>query len=129
MKVLSKIADRVSCESSICELSIPREHVDGSMLRIEVQRLAESTSSSEKFEPRDVHELCGPHDAESCSAERNLGDASGGEWRRDRGAESGTDVAEFDVWGVALEVTFTGATKKGTSAPNFGRLNTGGKGG
>ena len=31
-------------------------------------RLAESTSSSEKFEPRDVHELCGPHDAESGSA-------------------------------------------------------------
>ena len=79
MKVLSKIADRLSCENSICELPIPREHVDGSMLRIEVQRLAESTSSSEKFEPRDVHELCGPHDAESCSAERNLGDASGGE--------------------------------------------------
>ena len=38
------------------------------MLRIEVQRLAESTSSSEKFEPRDVHELCRPHDADSRSA-------------------------------------------------------------
>ena len=35
------------------------------MLSIEVQQLAESTSSSEKLEPGDVHELCGHHDAES----------------------------------------------------------------
>ena len=80
--ILSNMSDRVLHQRALLLRSTHVEHVRGSILRIEVQRLAESTSSSEKFEPRDVHELCGPHDAESCSAERILGAASGGERRR-----------------------------------------------
>ena len=68
IKQLSKISDRVSCESSICKTSCSREHVGGSILRIEVQPGWLRARRAARSSPRDVHELCGPHDAESGSA-------------------------------------------------------------